>query len=85
MDILVQNLRDKIKMNDRISIIAGRCTCKRKLDLRTMTPEISNIKNLWTIHGVCKKCNIVYLQALYDCEPKENIDYIVIRDKIVEV
>ena len=70
---------------DKMSIIAGKCTCGRKLDIRMTSPEDMKIKQLWTINGHCKKCNTVYLQAIYEYEPRKNIDYLIELESTVEV
>lgn len=68
-----------------IQIYAGKCKCKRDLDMR-ITDARENEKDpkskvvAWIIYGFCKKCNKIYFQGLFSQEEKPLIE----RDFIID-
>lgn len=63
---------------------AGKCKCKRALDMRltTLKEKEDDPKSKilgWMVHGFCKSCKIVFMQGLFMQEekPVEDRDFII--------
>ena len=78
-------------MSKEIQVYAGKCKCKRKLDMRITEFREDEVKQNgeilgWIVFGVCKKCEKVYIQGLFmqPEEPVLNLDFIIDDNKIAE-
>ena len=74
-----------------MQIYAGKCKCKKDLDMR-ITEVRENENNLksdiiaWIIFGICKRCEKIYFQGLFSQEemPIVGVDFIIYYNKVIE-
>jgi hypothetical protein len=61
-------------MSEDMKVIAGKHKCGRELDMRILEEEKS--PKFWLIYGICKKCEVVLVSAIFKKFPVENVDYL---------
>ena len=70
-----------------LKLLPGKHFCGKEFDMRIVDAKDDNNDPVaWLVYGICKKCNIVLVSAMFleSDEPKLGIDFIVDYDKISE-
>ena len=56
-----------------MKIIACKHSCNREMDMRLLEEKKS--PKFWLIYGVCWRCDVVVVSAIFQRFPRENVDY----------